>query len=415
MAVENINRTGAEALIPVEVTNQIIQGALAQSAVLSTFKKLPNMSSNKQSMPVLDMLPIAYWVNGDTGSKKTTKMAWDKKFLYAEEIAVIVPIPEAVLNDAQDSGYDIWGEVMPRINEAFGKKIDDAILFGVDKPATWRESIVAGAIRTGNVVEAPSTDADLFADFFGEAGVLAHIEQDGFMPSSIISSVMMKGKLRGLRDLNERPIFMNDLKGANSNFSLDGLPMFFLQNGAWDSTKATMIVGDMSQAVYSIRQDITYKLLTEGVIQDTDGSIVYNLAQQDMVALRVVMRLGWEIPNPINALSPDGEIRFPFAVYVPNGAVTPQLPDIGTLTPTSVAGATTGKTAVTLAEETTGALFFKTGASVTLPALNSSTATWTAWNGIVDITATTDNEIAIAEALEGAFKKAGKTTVVSKA
>src|SRR5699024_8123176 len=45
--------------------------------------------------------------------------------------------------------------------------------------------------------------------------------------------------------------------------------------------------------------------------------IVYNLAQDDMVALRVVMRLGWEIPNPINALQPDESIRFPFAVILP--------------------------------------------------------------------------------------------------
>jgi hypothetical protein len=29
------------------------------------------------------------------------------------------------------------------------------------------------------------------------------------------------------------------------------------------------------------------------------------------------MRLGWAVPNPINALNPDGESRFPFAVALP--------------------------------------------------------------------------------------------------
>lgn len=35
-----------------------------------------------------------------------------------------------------------------------------------------------------------------------------------------------------------------------------------------------------------------------------------------MVALRVVMRLGWEIPNPVNALNETTK-RFPFANLKP--------------------------------------------------------------------------------------------------
>ena len=67
----------------------------------------------------------------------------------------------------------------------------------------------------------------------------------------------------------------------------------------------------------SIRQDITFKLFTEGVVQNTDGTIAYNLMQNDMVALRAVMRLGWEIPNPVNAMAKEKAKRFPFAVLTP--------------------------------------------------------------------------------------------------
>ena len=42
--------------------------------------------------------------------------------------------------------------------------------------------------------------------------------------------------------------------------------------------------------------------------------VIYALAQQDMVALRIVMRLGWEVPNPINSLKPKEAERFPFAI-----------------------------------------------------------------------------------------------------
>lgn len=76
-----------------------------------------------------------------------------------------------------------------------------------------------------------------------------------------------------------------------------------------------MISGDFSQLAYSIRQDITFKIFDQGVIQDpATGEILYNLMQNDMVALRAVMRLGWEIPNPINAMVPDKAKRCPFAI-----------------------------------------------------------------------------------------------------
>lgn len=260
-------------------------------------------------MPVLDMLPLAYFVNGDTGQKKTTKMAWDKKFIVAEEIAVIVPIPEAVLDD---SDYDIWGEVRPRIEEGFGKVIDGAVLFGVNKPDSWRNDLVSSATSAGSVVTLGSAD-NMYDKIMGEDGVIAKVEDSGYFVNGHMADISMRAKLRGLKDTTGQPIFKSDMQSATP-YLLDGSPMNFPNNGSFDKSKALMISGDFSQLVYSIRQDITFKLFTEGVVQNTDGSIAYNLMQQDMVALRAVMRLGWEIPNPINSLKEDKATRFPFAV-----------------------------------------------------------------------------------------------------
>jgi HK97 family phage major capsid protein len=306
-----INRSDLAGLIPEPVTREIFQGVTEQSAVLRAGRKLPNMTSKTQTINVLDMLPMAYWVDGDTGFKRESKQAWDKKKLYAEELAVIIPIPEAVLDDAN---YDIWGEVKPRIVEAFGRKIDEAILFGTNKPATWRDSIVETAVDAGAVV---TDSGDLFADLMGPGGVIARAEESGFMPTGVMSAVSMRARLRGLTDLSGRPLFLSDMQGAAS-YALDGMPIQFPMNGAWDAESALMIVGDFSQLVYSIRQDVTYKILTEATIVDpTSRAVLYSLAQQDMVALRAVMRLGWEIPNPVSAFSSDLEARSPFAVYLP--------------------------------------------------------------------------------------------------
>lgn len=307
-----IQRSDAESLIPVQESHEIIQGIVTQSAVLQRGRRLPNMTSSQYKMPVLDMLPIAYFVNGEgkDAAKKTTKMAWDKKMIYAEEIAVIVPIPEAVLDDAD---YDIWGEVRPRLVEAFGKKIDGAILFGVDKPTTWRDDIVSTVTKAGTTVEI-TEGKDLYDLIMGEDGVIAKVENCGYFVNGHMADISMRAKLRGLKDTTGQPIFKSDMQ-SGTNYTLDGSPMNFPNNGAFDKSKALMISGDFSQLVYSIRQDITYKVFDQGVIQDpSTKEIVYNLMQNDMVALRAVMRLGWEIPNPINALATDKEKRCPFAI-----------------------------------------------------------------------------------------------------
>lgn len=318
-----IDRNSLSGLIPEPVTREIMQGAIAESAVLRMGRRLANMSSKTQTINVLDALPSAYFVNGeatDAGAgdafKQTTKMAWDKKKLYAEEIAVIVPIPEAALDDAD---YDIWGEVRPRLTEAFGKVIDAAILFGTNKPSTWRNGVVPSAIAAGNGVP---MGTDVFSDIMGEGGLISKVELDGFNPNGVMSAIQMRGKLRGLKDTTGQPIFKSDMQGA-TRYGLDGMDMYFPMNGAFDPNQAQMIVGDWSQLVYAIRQDMTFKIFTEGVIQDpSTKAITYNLMQNDMVALRAVMRLGWEIANPINAYNADIANPFPFSVYGKAGTVS---------------------------------------------------------------------------------------------
>lgn len=296
-----ITRNDVDALIETQVASEIFEGVTTQSKALSMFKRLPNMTSDKTKLRVLDSLPVAYFVDetNNNGRKNITKMAWDKKYINAAELAVIVPIKENVLNDAS---IDIWAEVRPRVVEAFARKIDNAIFNGVDKPADWREGLIPSIVTAGKEVD---ESGKLYEDI---NKVMTEVEESGYNVTGLVGGVGLKGKFRMMTDTTGQPLNTTEIGSLTRNY---------LDNGAWDKSKSTLIAGDFSQAVYSIRQDITYKVLTEAIIQDpSDGSILYNLAQDDMVALRVVMRLGWEIPNPVNAL--DGtEARFPFASLKP--------------------------------------------------------------------------------------------------
>lgn len=318
-ATNIVNRGDAEAIIREQIVEMIQQDTPKQSTFMAMAKKLPNMTSKQTRIRVLDFMPTAYWVNGDTGMKQTSKQAWDNVYLTAAELAVIVPIPEAVLDDAE---FDIMGEVTPRVIEAIGQRVDSAVIFGENRPAEWQNDIITLARQAGNNV-APGASPDYYAKILCEDGVFAKVEDDGYSVSGVLASTNMKAKLRGLRDDSGQPLFNKAMQGA-TQYALDGAPMYFPDNGAFNTSIAQMVAGDFSKAVYAIRQDITVKILSEGVIQDpTTKEIVYNLAQQDMVALRVVFRMGWALPNPATRIDED-RVGCPFAYMEPTTAATTQ-------------------------------------------------------------------------------------------
>lgn len=327
--MSEITRNNLNALIEPQIIAEVIEGVVTKSAALTMFTRLPNMTSDKTKMRVLSGLPTAYWVDesANNGRKNTTSQMWDNKYIVAEELAVIVPIKENVLADAD---IDVWASVRPRIEEAFAKKIDQAIFTGEDRPSGFRADMLTSITNADTKV----TQDDTLYSAINDA--MALVEGSGFLPSGIVGGIDVKSKFRMMVDTTGQPI-----KGTE----IDSLPKAYIDNGAWDKTKAQMIIGDMTQAVYAVRQDMTFKVLEEAIIQDpSTGTILYNLAQEDMVALRCVMRLGWEIPNPINALSPDEATRFPFAAINPSTAptmttVTFTVKD-GASTPVAVSGAT---------------------------------------------------------------------------
>jgi len=126
-------------LIPAPLLDELFIGATENSAVMSTFRRLPNMSSGTLDMAVNSMVPIAYWQTGDYAKKNITRTGWENKRIYAEEIAVIVPIPD---NVRRDSSIDIWQQMMPQLSQAVGQKVDEAVLVGVGKPSTFRADLV---------------------------------------------------------------------------------------------------------------------------------------------------------------------------------------------------------------------------------------------------------------------------------
>lgn len=301
-----ISRTDAAAMIPEQVSQQMLTSLNEQSAALQLATRVP-VGRNQIRFPVLSALPVAYWVTGDTGLKQTTEAAWDNKYLYIEELASIVPIPENVFDDA---GFDIWGAMRPLLERAIARSLDAAIFFGTSAPASFPDDIVTAAVAAGNVI-ARGTNAAAAGGLGGDlSDLMGTLEADGYMATAAVANTTMRGRLRQTRATTGERLMDVDA----DNFY--GAPITYPMRGLWPTglSAAELIAGDFANLVVGVRQDFTYKVLDQAVIQDATGAIVYNLAQQDMIALRVTFRAGWEVANPINSDQPTLASRYPFAV-----------------------------------------------------------------------------------------------------
>jgi hypothetical protein len=87
-------------------------------------------------------------------------------------------------------------------------------------------------------------------------------------------------------------------------------------DGMWPtgSNAASLIAGDFTKGIIGLRKDMTYEIFREGVITDNTGAIIFNLMQQDMVAMRVTFRVAFQTVNPVNYAQLTAANRYPFGV-----------------------------------------------------------------------------------------------------
>jgi HK97 family phage major capsid protein len=305
---ESIGRE--DTIIPEPVAQEIIK-ELPQASVLLSRARQIRMSSKTLKQPVLSALPDAYWVNGDTGLKQTTKAEWENLTITAEELAALVVIPDAVVDD---SSIPLWDEIRPLLVDAIGKKVDEAGLFGVGKPPSWPTAVVPGAIAAGNIVAEGTTD-DLAADV---ALLGQKVAEDGFAINGFASAPGMNWRLVGLRNAQGSPIYTPSL-AAGVPSTLYGYPLNESMNGAWDAETALLLGADWRKFVVGVRQDITFSISDSAVITDEAGKVIVNAYQQDSKIMRVVFRVGFQIANPLTRVN-TGSTRYPAGVLQPADA-----------------------------------------------------------------------------------------------
>ena len=288
-----------EGFVPKEQAAEIIKKVARGSSVMR-LSKLENMTSETKKFPVMTSGAGAYWI-GEGERIKTTGVTWIFPEVTAKKLAVIIPVTKEKL---EDTTIDVFTELQDSIAEAFYQAFDKAAIFGQNSP--FATSILGGIDSVGaEVVDNSSVNLDLSA-----SDVMAKVEDAGYEVDGWAASIGLKNRLRKLRDSSGAPIYID----GTDQTELYNQPIEFVRNGAWDKDKALAIAGEWKYSIVGVRDGISYEILKEATLQgtlDADGKPL-SLAEQDMVAIKATMRIGYLCVKPEA-----------FAALIPAGVVEP--------------------------------------------------------------------------------------------
>lgn len=323
------------------IADAIQQDLAANSLVLSSGVNRVPLARGQARFPVQTLLPQAFFVAGEpvnplakpptAGLKQTTRAAWANKYINVEELAVLVPVPDAVL---EDSSFDIFGRLRPQIAAALGDAIDNAILFGTNKPTSWdmgdgstANGIVQVAVAKTQIIRSAAPYATATHDWYGDIVAVGRKLADMGIPlTAFVGDSTLQWDLMGVRDTMGRPLFAAPDGSDGGLASILGRPFVYLDSGFWPTVTGAntgyfLIAGDWANSLMiGMRRDMTFEVFSEGVITDNTGAIVANLMQQDMKVLRVTMRLGATVANPVNRRALNKNLTanlYPFVAYGP--------------------------------------------------------------------------------------------------
>src|SRR5690606_41741568 len=152
--------------------------------------------------------------------------------------------------------------------------------------------------------------------------LLRKIREDGFMPSAGVARTTFEFDLLDSRDSTGQPLLKttdaNQVLGVRTN--LLGRQVTFATDGVFPAattdSDVELILFDASKHIIGIREEMFMTVHTDAVLQNASGAIQYNLMQQDMVAIRMLMRIGYAVANPVTVAQPTEANRYPGGVLL---------------------------------------------------------------------------------------------------
>jgi HK97 family phage major capsid protein len=261
-------RANAEGLVPVELSQEVIQGVVKGSTVMS-LSRIEEMTTSEKKINVLEGVQ-AFYV--DENEKISNSDATFRPVtLRTKKLAVIVPVSNELLNE---SIVDVFGEIQTQAVEQFYRKFDSVAV----------SQLLAKINASGQkVAEGAVAGQEAFQDV---SDVMALVEAHGYDVNGFLTHFGMKNKIRKMKDNNGNSLYVPSLQaGTPDQFYSQPIGYSF----GVDKANTELIAGDFRYSVVGLQGQLKYKLLTEATVNGV------NLAENDLSAIRLILPVAYEI------------------------------------------------------------------------------------------------------------------------
>lgn len=305
-----VSREAVGALIQPNVLTDIFETQEVYSSVVMSLGTKLNVGTKETIIPISGTEPVAEFVEKtgtqakptagtypavavkdapDIGYKPVSNVTLSDKRLILEKIAVIIPLSDCTMEDMTDAtAFENY--VRRKGEEAIGRRFDRAVILGENPPATYGEGIIPSAVEAGNVATvAKSATPAQKLDALDEA--FAKVEANGYDVDAIPAQTKFKGIFRqGLT--NSNVLVTADMVTGKPTYAYSGVPI--AKATVLNGTDYLAAPGAWKNVYWGVRNEFEVTTTNTGIITNSDGS-QYNLFQQDMTAIRIVLRIGYVV------------------------------------------------------------------------------------------------------------------------
>lgn len=316
-----VSREAVGSLIQPDVLSGIFETKGSYSSIVMTLGTKLNVGKKETIIPISGTEPVAEFVEKtgtqakptagtypavaakdavDIGYKPVSALTIGEKRLILEKIAVIIPLSDCTLEDMEDpASFEDY--VRRKAEEAIARRFDKAVVLGDNAPATYGAGIVPSAVTAGNVVEVLKT-ATAAQKLAALDDAFAKVEDAGYEVDAVAAQTRFRGIFRQAMT-NSNVLITPDMITGKPNYSYSGVPIS--KATVLNGTDYLAVPGAWKNVRWGVRDEFQITTTNTGTITNADGT-VYNLFQQDMTAIRVVLRIGYVV------LAADGS--YPLAV-----------------------------------------------------------------------------------------------------